>query len=574
MSIFNDILEGNPVSSSTQPNAADLADALNDLSTVTEANTRDASTATAVAGLLSDGEISIIAGRAYKKDSTATGSASATNDLGVDGLVPAKEVASIWHFASDFTTTGTDAALAAGIAWLNSGTSRCLEIRGNLTISAAAPAITASGAQIDMTGAKVTVDSSAGTLGTIFTFGNSSTTASNVRIVGGWLNFQNTPDDTKPIFYYRNCTDVVVAVEQVDNGAMLARFGNSSTKASRVTLRVDDCQLNNGGGARNNILIEAGTNIVLKGNVYASADSSGSATGAIVRIQPPSGQIVDTVIFENFRCQFYEDLGAGPVNGKPYCLDIDMTNGKATNVWVIGGNFDHSTVYGIQVRDGSGSTDAVRMLMLLGVRITPDTGVGVRLKKNSASSVDWAGFRISDCAITIRDDSAAVEVIGDGYQTCILDGNTILEASLSIAKTRAVLMKSDGWSVTGNSIGPTTNPGASVGLAVGVEIDAGVNEILVHNNRCHPLIATPVKEPTYTSSSTARFVSWPKVKEAAVPDVTMSATIGSLPTPDGSVTFADAASPTNAELLEAVVELEKTLGDVQAALRSQGLIET
>jgi hypothetical protein len=48
--------------------------------------------------------------------------------------------------------------------------------------------------------------------------------------------------------------------------------------------------------------------------------------------------------------------------------------------------------------------------------------------------------------------------------------------------------------------------------------------------------------------------------------VTFTATSGTLPTPDGATTFANAATPTVAELLDAVVELRTKLAAVQAAL--------
>lgn len=43
---------------------------------------------------------------------------------------------------------------------------------------------------------------------------------------------------------------------------------------------------------------------------------------------------------------------------------------------------------------------------------------------------------------------------------------------------------------------------------------------------------------------------------------TFAATTGTLPTPGGSTTFANASSPTVAELLDAVVELRKSLADL------------
>lgn len=60
----------------------------------------------------------------------------------------------------------------------------------------------------------------------------------------------------------------------------------------------------------------------------------------------------------------------------------------------------------------------------------------------------------------------------------------------------------------------------------------------------------------------------------AIADITTTATSGTLPTADGSVTIADAASPTNAELLEYCVELEAKLEAALAALRTTGVIAT
>lgn len=62
--------------------------------------------------------------------------------------------------------------------------------------------------------------------------------------------------------------------------------------------------------------------------------------------------------------------------------------------------------------------------------------------------------------------------------------------------------------------------------------------------------------------------------DTAIADITTTATTGTLPTADGSVTIADAASPTNAELLEYCVELEAKLEAALAALRTTGVIAT
>ena len=62
--------------------------------------------------------------------------------------------------------------------------------------------------------------------------------------------------------------------------------------------------------------------------------------------------------------------------------------------------------------------------------------------------------------------------------------------------------------------------------------------------------------------------------DTAIANITTTATIGTLPTPDGSVTIADASTPTVAELLEYCVELEAKLEVALAALRTVGVIAT
>jgi hypothetical protein len=64
------------------------------------------------------------------------------------------------------------------------------------------------------------------------------------------------------------------------------------------------------------------------------------------------------------------------------------------------------------------------------------------------------------------------------------------------------------------------------------------------------------------------------VQPVAVADITTTATAGSLPTPDGSVTIADATTPTVTELLEYCVELEAKLEAALGHLRTLGLIAT
>jgi hypothetical protein len=66
----------------------------------------------------------------------------------------------------------------------------------------------------------------------------------------------------------------------------------------------------------------------------------------------------------------------------------------------------------------------------------------------------------------------------------------------------------------------------------------------------------------------------PVVQPAAVANLTVTATSGSLPAANGAVTIANASTPTVAELLEYCVELETKLEDLLGKLRTIGLIAT
>lgn len=59
-----------------------------------------------------------------------------------------------------------------------------------------------------------------------------------------------------------------------------------------------------------------------------------------------------------------------------------------------------------------------------------------------------------------------------------------------------------------------------------------------------------------------------KTQVAALTAMTVTATTGTLPTPGGSTTIANAATPTVAELLDFCVELKAKLDAVVAALKA------
>ncbi len=67
------------------------------------------------------------------------------------------------------------------------------------------------------------------------------------------------------------------------------------------------------------------------------------------------------------------------------------------------------------------------------------------------------------------------------------------------------------------------------------------------------------------------FGTTPVAQPAHIADVTITATTGTLPTPNGAVTIADAAAPTVVELQEAVVELNAKITEINVVLAALGI---
>tara|TARA_B100001093_G_scaffold142651_1_gene135091 strand:- start:532 stop:1791 length:1260 start_codon:yes stop_codon:yes gene_type:complete len=85
---------------------------------------------------------------------------------------------------------------------------------------------------------------------------------------------------------------------------------------------------------------------------------------------------------------------------------------------------------------------------------------------------------------------------------------------------------------------------------------------------------TGTKIGTATTQKLAFFNATPVVQQSAIADITVTASSGTLPTANGSITVANAASATTTELLEFCIELESKLESALAVLRTFGLIAT
>lgn len=79
------------------------------------------------------------------------------------------------------------------------------------------------------------------------------------------------------------------------------------------------------------------------------------------------------------------------------------------------------------------------------------------------------------------------------------------------------------------------------------------------------------------SATTSRLGFWntsPVTQPAAVPNINTTATTGTLPTPTGNITIANAATPTVQELLAYCVQIESTVETLLTRIRLTGIIAT
>ena len=86
--------------------------------------------------------------------------------------------------------------------------------------------------------------------------------------------------------------------------------------------------------------------------------------------------------------------------------------------------------------------------------------------------------------------------------------------------------------------------------------------------------STGTKIGSAATQKLAFFGATPVVQQSAIANITTTASSGTLPTANGSITIANAASATTTELLEFCVELESKLESALAVLRTLGLIAT
>jgi hypothetical protein len=164
----------------------------------------------------------------------------------------------------------------------------------------------------------------------------------------------------------------------------------------------------------------------------------------------------------------------------------------------------------------------------------------VLAKNRPAGTSGWTNTRGSHLIFAGGDAASAATNQADGGNVNLDGGQaygTGTDGNIIIGATRGNLQITDARNVV-------------LGTTTGTKIGTATTQKLGFYN------ATPVVQPT------------------AVADITTTATAGTLPTPDGTVTIADATTPTVTELLEYCVELESKLEAALGHLRTLGLIAT
>ena len=114
--------------------------------------------------------------------------------------------------------------------------------------------------------------------------------------------------------------------------------------------------------------------------------------------------------------------------------------------------------------------------------------------------------------------------------------------------------------------------GGSANFSTQVVANAGISVADAQNIAL--ATGTGSKIGTSTSQKLAFWNATPVVQPTAVTDLTVTATTGSLPATNGTVTIADAAAPTVVELLEYCTEIESKLEALLSRLRTIGIIAT
>jgi uncharacterized Zn ribbon protein len=203
----------------------------------------------------------------------------------------------------------------------------------------------------------------------------------------------------------------------------------------------------------------------------------------------------------------------------------------------------------------------------LGVVATPTDatadGGGITLKGDTDKTINWVDATDAWTLSEHVDLASAKEYRIAGAK--VLDATSLGSAVVSSSLTSVGTIGTGVWE--GTAIG--------VGYGGTGQTTYTDGQLLIGNSTGNTLAKATITAGTgivVTNGSGA--ITLAIDSDTAIADITTTATTGTLPTPDGTVTIADAAAPTVDELLEYCVELEAKLETALAALRTVGVIAT
>jgi hypothetical protein len=336
-----------------------------------------------------------------------------------------------------------------------------------------------------------------------FQLGDDDTKALNVNITGFQLWCQNKLDpfsdpptsatdssyDTDPNPAHNNFAIVMHNADYCKAGqfvctglASAIKFGSNptgplpnGTTASRCIASewLGDC--NNGINSNANILVLNGSgskviNINLAG-IYTGAAAvsgvsparvGGSVNGALLKIAPLNGAIVDTWEFKVLLAIFNSVTST---NGKPLGVHIDRRYAPVTNIWFQSGNcIDHSEKIAFWFQANTVANNAYsRNIVVESTRFATDAGRGVLIDNNSGSILQSCIF--DKIFVGIQTDQSETPGVPDYAFESKTPGNSS-EVTLSnsriigtgVQKTRAVKMGGNGWSCFNNKVRGSNEP--------------------------------------------------------------------------------------------------------------------
>jgi len=251
----------------------------------------------------------------------------------------------------------------------------------------------------------------------------------------------------------------------------------------------------------------------------------------------------------------------------------------ATDAWTFSEHVDIASakefrIAGTKVLDATslGSAVVSSSLASVGTLTSGELGAGFTTVATAQGGTGQTTYSDGELLIGKTDGTLAKATLtgGTGVDVTNADG------SVTVAIDSTVVTTSDTGTVTSAMIsdGTIVNNDINASAAIaGTKIDPDFGNQTVETTGDLD-INTGLLKVTSGSSAIGFFSTTPATQPSAIADITSTATSGALPTADGSITIADAATPTATELLEYCVELESKLETALAALRTLGLIAT